>query len=241
MSSIIKGETIVEKEGGPTLTYADMQELIRKEVSKLYYKYKAIHIDYDIEDIVNEVCLYYLSPMKHSDETRIDHYVKLYDGDINHLTNLFKLSARQWLIVCLRNKNIKHRGLSLNTLINVGEDRVAELQDLIADESVHIDSDILEQDYLNGLVEDLRKYNTKYLYLKAKTKNKALSELEFICNPQNIIDVGTLNDLHLKLINDIISGYKVWELKLKYQNYNYLIKALRETFNQRRNLGTKTI
>ena len=52
MSSIIKGETIVEKEGGPTLTYADMQELIRKEVSKLYYKYKAIHVDYDIEDIV---------------------------------------------------------------------------------------------------------------------------------------------------------------------------------------------
>ena len=238
MNSIIKTDVIVKNEGGNTLTYSDMQELIRKEVSRFYYKYSAIKSEYEIDDIVDEVCLYYFSPMKHFDETRLDHYVKKYNGDINHLKNLFKLTSRQWLNLVLRDKHVKNKEFSLNSIITGVDDKVVEFQDLLVDETIDLEAKLKEEEFLNELLIDLREYNLTHLYNQAQSKNTMLKKLEFICNPYNMIDAHKLTETHLCLIRDIIAGYQSKELKAKYSNYKYLMDSMTEVLSHRYNKVT---
>ena len=225
MNTIIETDVIVKNEGGEILTYVDMQEIIRKEVSKFYYKYSAIRAHYDIEDIVDEVCLYYLSPMKHFDSTRLNHYVEKYNGDIKHLKNLFKLTSRQWLNMVLRDKQIKHKDVSLNNVISGMDDKLVELQDLMSDDSIDIESRLREEEFLNDILADLRFYNLMYMCNYIKDKSVKITSLD--------IDVDRLTQLHLSLLKDIIAGYKVKELKSKYEDYEYLITGVREVLNKK--------
>ena len=228
---------IVQDSRGNSLTFADMQGIIRKEVSKFYNSYKVLQADYEVDDIVDEVCLYYLSPMKRTGEIRLEHYVNTHPGDINYLKNLLKLTSRQWLNCVVRDKHIKHKELSLNSIISNADDKVVELQDLIADDSIDIEAKVQEKDFLVGIVKDLREYNVMYLYNKAKVvaekKNKTLTQLEFICNTHNLIDVHKLTEAHLNLIKDLIAGYKSKELKVKYKDYAYLINGVKQVLSKR--------
>lgn len=232
MNQITKNDVIVQDEGGNLLTYADMRELIRKEVSKDYCKYKVLRSSYDIDDIVNDVCLYYLSPMKHYNETRLSHYVNKHKG-VAYIKNLIKLTSRQWVGCVLRDKHVKHNAYSLNTVLSDADNRFVEFQDLIVDETIDLDARFNERDFLVDIIKDLREYNKKYLFSCARQKDESLSELEFICSVQNNLKIGELNEMHYKLIQDLIYGYKVKDLKKKYTEFNYLMNSLKEVLSKK--------
>lgn len=230
----VHNDVIMEYEGG-IFTYTDMYELIKKEISKIYFSYAALRVDYTIDDLTNDVMLTYMSPMKSTGENRLQHYLDKYQGDINHLKNLFKLSARQQLNMALRNKHIKYKGFSLNTVVSHTDDNIIEYQDLLVDESIDFDTKLEEQDFINSLIKDLDEYNKRNMYMISLEKQQVKSRLEFILDPNNLINVAMLTEKHKQMIIDLLNGYKVYELKTKYKkDYKYLMDGIKAVLQERK-------
>lgn len=214
---------------GEVLTIDKMVSIIRSEVRKSYYSYSHLRRSYDLDDVVQDIVCYYFSPMKKQPVTRLVHYSELYNNNINYLTNLFKLTSRQWLNMLCRNKDVKNNPLSLNTVVSKFDENLGELQDFIKDDTCA--SVLLEKELLTDLLRDLHIYNCNQVFKKFGGN---VTYTKFYSNPYNMIEVAKLTSRQENLIMDFLNGYSKVELKLKYEDYPQLLKAIKFVLGKRK-------
>jgi hypothetical protein len=228
-NSLSEGVLVKNEATGEVLTIDMMIKTVRSEVGRLYPTYPYVKQYFELDDIVQDIICYYFSPMKKVNKTRLLHYSELYDCNIKYLTNLFKLTSRQWLNMLCRNMDVKNNPVSLNTVVSMHEkfdSSMAELQDFIKDDSL---KDILdEQDLFNDILTSLHDYNFYTLYSKLKKLHKNnYSVSRFYMDPMNLIKVQEATSRQESLLRDILKGFSKAELKSKYKDFNKIWKVLK--------------
>ena len=225
------------------LTLEDIYALIRKCVAHRYKHFSRLQSYTSVDDMTQDVFLYYLSPMKSTNEIRLNHYIKEYK-DKQHIINLIKQTSYQLPLYTLRRKDAKEIPISLQSVIYEANFFVDTLEDVIEDTKLSNEFSNVEftTDIMKLLVEALNEANYSILKQKAekkKTKYNA-KNLPFMLNIKNCFLAYNRTKIQLRIIQDLADGYKNSELAKKYISFNKDIKIIREVFTNKINKYLRT-
>jgi len=198
------------------MSIMEVQDIIKKGVANRFKSMVQLWGYDTVEDLSQNLMLYYLSPMKSTGEIRINYYIKKF-GDKAHIENMIRLSAYQAPICQARRKEIKNRPISIDQAFSVDEDNAQMTsEENIIDESamIQLEDNLNFEDLINNLTEILNQINLEGLKRQSKK-----DDLSFLIDMNNYILVCKQTKTQLNLLKDLFYGYKRGELHTKYSNY----------------------
>ena len=206
-------------------------QIVRQELAKQYYKYPAVQGMFELEDLVMDVVLWYYQPTRKG-IVRLNYYMQQCNNNLNHFYNHLKYGLKQYVPALLRYNFMQNIPTSLNVPLD-NESESTEFIDMVVDETEAVDSQVSFNDTLNNikalLETQLKKSLTMKLYKEAKMSNPSISYNEFSIYPTTIVKVWPAVRNQINIIKDLSDGYKASELREKYENYDSLIKTVKDT------------
>lgn len=196
---------------------------VRNELSKYYYSYPKVREMFELDDIVQDVIMWYYQPMKNG-EQRLAHYLS--KCGFNHFCNHLRSSLKQTIPALLRYSFMKNIPMSLNVPID-RDNETTEFLDMIADKSESSDSLVQFSDLLMQIKKSLQETRTISLYKEALKSNPSLSYNEFRIYPSTILSVWPIVREQINIVQDLMNGYKSTELRLKYKDFDILLQGVR--------------
>ena len=240
-NSYSEGVLVKNEVTGEVLTVDTMVRVIRYEVGRLFLRYSNLKNYYEIDDVVQDIVCYYFSPMKKVSTIRLIHYSELYNNNIQYLINLFKLTSRQWLNMLCRNRDVKNNPISLNTRVNKNslDDKVMELQDFIKDESCF--TRFTDKEFFTDVFSELHKYNFDKIfnveYRRLQKEKRTISyerALNIFMNDAEKMEEVMLATIRQRdFLMDFLGGYTKAELKVKYKDFNRLMRIIKLVLKRR--------
>lgn len=209
-------------------TEAFFIEFVSNELAKQYYRYPKVQGMYELDDLVQDVIMWYYQPMRNG-EQRLAHYLKLYD--LQHFCNHLRFSLQQYIPALLRYNHMKYIPMSLNVPLDY-DNESTEFIDMIADETESYESKLTFIDTFDEIKRALKESNTRKLYKEAKRLDPNLCYDEFKVYPTTITEIGPILRDQLNIISDLLHGYKPSELRNKYTNYDSLLRCVKSAVEQ---------
>ena len=216
---------------GINMSIDDVYDIIKKGVANRFKMMPQLWGYDTVEDLAQNLMVYYLSPMKSTGEIRLNYYIKKYNNK-SHIENQIRLSAYQTPLCQARRKEIKNRPISYEVAFNQSnnnDDNAISLKETIADEYVKVkfEENLILEDLINALTETLNQLNLDYL--REHSKKDSLS---FLTDMNNYILVCNQTKMQLSLLRDLYHGYKRCELNKKYSNYTKQINILKDALSR---------
>jgi len=211
------------------MTMEGVYDIVKKGVANRFRQVSQLWGYDTVDDLVQSLMLYYLSPMKSTKEIRLNYYIKKYN-DKKHLENQIRLVAYQWPICQARRKEIKNKPISFDRDFNVdSDDNSLAVIETIPDESsiAQVEDKLMIEDLINRLTELLNQLNLEAL--REKSKKDSLS---FLIDMDNYIIVYNQTKIQLSLFKDLYYGYKRCELNKKYNNYSKHLMVLKNALSK---------
>lgn len=208
------------------LTMDEVCAIIKKCVAWRYKTVSQLWGLTTIDDMAQEVLVYYLSTMKSTGDVRLDYYIKKYN-DKQHIINLLKQTSSQLPMYTLRSTEAKHRAVSLQTELSTKDGHTYLLEEILEDEDATkaITEGILKDDFMNVLKEELDKINFNILRiehrerLKKTTLHFNASNLPFLLNTDNYILANNRTHTQLQIFKELAEGHTKTELIKKYVSF----------------------
>lgn len=211
------------------MSIEEMQDIIKKGVANRF-KHMSQLWGYDtVDDLSQNLILYYLSPMKTTGEIRLNYYIKKYN-DKKHIENQIRLAAYQSPICRARRQEIKNRPVSFDQEYSLTNNNGAlSFEETIEDEhmTMKFEDNLLLEDLITELTETLNQINLDYL--KKQSKKDSLS---FLIDMNNYVLVTNQTKIQLNILKDLFYGYKRCELNKKYSNYNKQITIIKNALTK---------
>ena len=213
---------------GIDMSIEDIYDIMRKGVANRYRMVSQLWGYETVDDMVNSLWLYYLSPMKSTGEIRLHYYIKKYN-DKKHIENQIRLSAYQAPLVTARRNEVKNKPISYEQDINNDSDGskitlVETLEDNYI--KVQFENNLMLEDIINTLTETLNQMNLDYL-----KQHSRKSSLEFLIDMNNYLLAYKQTSIQLNLLRDLYNGYKRNELTNKYTNYNRQLNMIKNALS----------
>lgn len=237
-------ETLLE---GINLTMNEIYTTIKNSIAWRYKTVSQLWGYTTVDDMAQEVLLYYLSVMRSTGEIRLNHYIKKYN-DRQHIINMLKQTSYQLPIYTLRSTGMKHKPLSLQVEIKLENDYTTTLEECIEDPKAHteITKDLLREDFLKVLIEELNTINFNILkteYLEKKKKEVVqfnASNLPFLLDTKNCLKATSRTKTQIRILKDLVKGCTKAELAKKYDTYKKDMEIIKTAFLGRMKSYLKT-
>ena len=149
------------------MSIEDIYDIIKKGVANRFKIMKQLWGYDTVDDLSQNLILYYLSPMKTTGEIRLNYYIKKYN-DKKHIENQIRLAAYQSPICRARRQEIKNRPVSFDQEYSLtNNNSVLSFEETIEDEhtTVKFEDNLLLEDLITELTETLNQINLDYLKL----------------------------------------------------------------------------
>ena len=212
------------------MTMQDVYKIIGKGVSTSYLKTSSLRSYTTIDDMTQDVLLYYLSTMKSTGEIRLNYYIKACKSR-EHFARLLFQAGMQKPYLVVNSKAYRERAYSFEDVFKDIEDcddyKINTISKYLIDKEKEPNKTMQNKEIVDLIVEKLNTYNFNRLKLKYK------DNLSFLMDTKNCLIAYKETLKQLRLIIDKFNGVPILELKEKYGcNPQYEMRKIRNILGE---------
>lgn len=218
------------------LTMEEVYKLIKSGINERYKTIGPLQMYTTVDDLAQDVLVYYLSTMKSTGDIRLNYYIKKYHNR-QHIVNMLIQTGRQQTYQLMNSKPFIERPYYLEDVVlnegssnedNVQKTKVLEtaLTDYRAEQKIL--SEPINDEIVTMIVDNLNA--TNYARLKNEyEKRKGNNTMPFMLDTKNCLKAYLMTLKQLKIIIDLCNGKSKSSIRtdvILRREFAYIQKAL---------------
>lgn len=212
------------------LSIPEVYDIIKRGVTSRYNSMRQLKTCTTVDDLTQNVLLFYLDKMETANDIRLNHYIKKYN-DREHIINLIKQTSYQLPIYYARTQEVINisKTCSLDYEYCIDNHYVAFgefVEDVKA--SKQITNNVMHKDFMMILKKELQRINYKIIKnnrLKHINRKNRHTEKYSILGMRKTALENT--EIQLNIIKDLCDGYKQKELRKRHRAFSSNLQIIR--------------